>query len=54
LYGALAISYHQLGLDTSWKTIESHAETIIEDMKKALQHIAKPNEVNPSNITWVC
>ena len=54
LYGALAISYHHLGLDAAWKTIEGHADTIIEDMKKALLAISKPDESHPSRIDWFC
>lgn len=54
LYGALAVSYHELGVDASWSLIESRAGEECLRMEKALQKIAISNEPYPVSMDWKC
>ncbi len=47
-YGALAVAYDQLGIDTSWPQIELYAAQECGRMEKALRSVAVENESNPA------
>lgn len=53
-YGALAIAYDQLGIDTPWHDLEAFAGTECNKMETALRTIAISNETNPVKIDWFC
>jgi len=54
LYGAIAVSYHELGVDASWSLIESRASEECLRMENVLQKIAISNEPHPVSINWKC
>lgn len=53
-YGALAVAYDQLGMDTPWEQIEQCAAKECGRMETALRIIAVDNESNPAKIDWKC
>lgn len=53
-YGALAISYAQLGTDASWLDLETFAADECRKMEEALSKIAIKEELNPAKINWFC
>lgn len=53
-YGALALAYHELGIDAPWDDLEAFAGAECERMRKALEDVAVPDEPNPAKISWTC
>lgn len=54
LYGALAIAYHQCGIDEDFTVIEKQAEIEVKKMENALLEIAIENEQNIAIKDWKC
>jgi hypothetical protein len=54
LYGALAVAYDCLGIDTAWEQLEKCAAEECGRMLKALTAISVENEPNPAKIDWKC
>ncbi|MEL7567719.1 MAG: putative immunity protein [Dehalobacterium sp.] len=54
LYGAIAIAYDTLGIETPWGQIEQCAADECGRMLDALRVVAVENEPNPAKINWKC
>ena len=54
LYGALAIAYDKVGIETDWNEILVVAEVECNKMESALKKVAVKNELNPAKINWKC
>ena len=54
LYGALAVAYDKLGVNTEWDTLLSTAAIECANMEAALRAVAIENEPNPAKINWNC
>jgi len=54
LYGALAIAYDQLGMETVWTRYQRFAAEEYAKMEAALREIAIEDELNPAKIAWHC
>ena len=54
LYGALAVAYDNLGIDTSWEKLEQSAAIECDNMYQALSKVAIENEPNPAKYNWNC
>ena len=54
LYGALAVAYDALGIDTPWATLEQAAAMECAQMETALRAIAVENEPHPAKLNWRC
>lgn len=54
LYGALAVAYAALGINSSWRNIEEYAAEECGRMLAALEEIAVDNEPNPAKINRKC
>lgn len=54
LYGALAVAYAALSIDSSWKDLEQYAAEECGRMLAALNEIAVDNEPHPAKIDWNC
>ena len=53
-YGALAVSYHELGIEVEWERLLKGAEAECWRIKAALENIAVDNEPEPVKVNWGC
>lgn len=53
-YGALAVAYDKLGVNTPWAELEALAAEECGRMEAALRAAAIENEPNPAKFTWQC
>lgn len=53
-YGALAIAYDALGIDSPWEQIEQFAAEECSRMEAALRAVSVEDEPNPAKIDWKC
>lgn len=53
-YGALAVTYDQLGTNVPWEQIEELAAEECGRMEAALRAVAIHNEPDPARINWKC
>lgn len=51
-YGALAVAYDELGIDTPWPQLEAYAALECGRMEAALRAVAVKDEPNPAKFTW--
>ncbi len=54
LYGAIAVSYDELGTSAAWEQLEQCAADECGRMLDALLAVAVENEPNPAKIDWKC
>ena len=54
LYGALAVAYDTLGINTPWDKLVEAAAMECGKMEAALREISVENEPNPAKINWKC
>lgn len=53
-YGALAVAYDALGVETPWPQLEAYAGEECGRMEAALRAVAVKDESNPAKFTWQC
>jgi len=54
LYGALALAYDKVGIETDWEEILVVVAKECHKMEVALKNVAVKNESNPAKINWKC
>ncbi|WP_409199612.1 putative immunity protein [Methanobrevibacter sp. DSM 116169] len=54
LYGALAIAYDKIGVDSDWESLLNVAEEECFKMEESLKFVAVEDEFNPAKINWKC
>ena len=54
LYGALAVAYDTLGVNTSWDELLEAAAVECGNMETALREVSVEDEPNPAKINWKC
>lgn len=54
LYGALALAYDEVGIDTPWPAVEACAACHCERLLESLKAICVENEENPAKMNWNC
>jgi hypothetical protein len=52
LYGALAVTYDELGTEAPWEQLERRAAAEVGKMLQALQSVSVEHETNPARIVW--
>ncbi len=53
-YGALAVAYDALGVNTPWPELVAYAAEECGRIEAALRAVAVENEPNPAKFTWQC
>lgn len=54
LYGALAVAYDRIGVQSTWDELLRLAAEECGKMEAALRAVAVENEPNPARVKWIC